>query len=123
MGVEGEPWLSWLWIDTKSAEVAVNAVKVCKAAGVPIRNGAMGYNLPTFIRLKVASARHQDCFSRRSGRSHPGRKPETEEKKRQGIGYEEMMLLPNGRGSNSGFCMILCFGLVGGIAKTQIQCT
>merc|ERR1712093_814894 len=60
--VHGEPWLSWLWIDTKSAEVANSATRVAKAAGVPIRNGAMGYKLPTFIRLKVTSARHQDVL-------------------------------------------------------------
>lgn len=60
--VYGEPWLSWLWIDTKSAEVANNATRVAKAAGVPIRNGAMGYKLPTFIRLKVTSAQHQDVL-------------------------------------------------------------
>merc|ERR550514_2566173 len=60
--VHGEPWLSWLWIDTKDAGVAARAVEVAKKAGVPIRNGAMGYNLPTFIRLKVTYEENQDVL-------------------------------------------------------------
>eukprot|EP00451_Oxyrrhis_marina_P001145 CAMPEP_0204270826 /NCGR_PEP_ID=MMETSP0468-20130131/19111_1 /ASSEMBLY_ACC=CAM_ASM_000383 /TAXON_ID=2969 /ORGANISM="Oxyrrhis marina" /LENGTH=371 /DNA_ID=CAMNT_0051246405 /DNA_START=43 /DNA_END=1158 /DNA_ORIENTATION=- len=58
----GEGWLSWLWIDTKDEEVAASAVKLAKAAGVPIRNGGMGYGVPTFIRLKVASSEKQDIL-------------------------------------------------------------
>lgn len=60
--VHGEKWLSWLWVDTKDAQVADKAVKLAKAAGVPIRNGAMGYGLPTFIRLKVADEMKQDIL-------------------------------------------------------------
>jgi len=60
--VFGEPWLSWLWIDTKDADIAIRAVEVAKQAGVPIRNGAMGYNLPTFIRLKVTYEENQDVL-------------------------------------------------------------
>lgn len=59
---KGERWLSWIWIDTKSTAVAAEAVKVCKKAGVPIRNGAMGYGLPSFIRVKVADQGKQDIF-------------------------------------------------------------
>jgi len=57
--VFGEPWLSWLWIDTKDAAIAARAVEVAKKAGVPIRNGAMGFNLPTYIRLKVTHEESQ----------------------------------------------------------------
>lgn len=58
----GEHWLSWLWIDTKSEAMASEAVKLAKAPGVPIRNGAMGYGLPSFIRIKVADAEKQDIL-------------------------------------------------------------
>lgn len=58
----GEPWLSWLWIDTKDVAVAELAVKLAKNAGVPMRNGAMGYGLPTFIRIKVADEMKQDIL-------------------------------------------------------------
>jgi len=62
--VHGEAWLSWLWVDTKDTGVATEAVRLCKAAGVPIRNGGMGYNLPTFIRIKVASSEKTDVLLR-----------------------------------------------------------
>ena len=35
--VAGEDWLSWLWIDTKDAAVAAEAVKRAKAAGAASR--------------------------------------------------------------------------------------
>jgi histidinol-phosphate/aromatic aminotransferase/cobyric acid decarboxylase-like protein len=34
------------------------------AAGTPIRNGAMGYNLPTFIRVAVRSPEKQNILLR-----------------------------------------------------------
>jgi len=60
--VHGERWLSWLWVDTKDEILADRAVKLAKKAGVPIRCGAMGYGLPTFIRLKVADVQKQDVL-------------------------------------------------------------
>ena len=51
--VTGEPYLSWVWVDTHDAAATERMVASCKAAGVPIRSGAPGYNLPTFIRLAV----------------------------------------------------------------------
>ena len=60
--VYGEKWLSWLWIDTHSAGEAAEAVRLAKAAGVPIRNGAMGYNMPTYIRIAVRSPDKQDVL-------------------------------------------------------------
>jgi len=53
--VYGERWLSWLWVDTGSDREAADAVRLAKSAGTPIRNGAMGYEEPTFIRIAVRS--------------------------------------------------------------------
>jgi histidinol-phosphate/aromatic aminotransferase/cobyric acid decarboxylase-like protein len=60
--VYGEPWLSWIWVDTHSSEEALEAVRRAKAVGCPIRNGAMGYEMPTFIRLAVRSPSKQDTL-------------------------------------------------------------
>jgi len=60
--VHGETWLSWLWVDTKDAVLADEAVKLAKKAGVPIRWGGMGYGLPTFIRIKVGDEMKQDTL-------------------------------------------------------------
>ncbi|KAJ1642166.1 hypothetical protein J3B02_005146 [Coemansia erecta] len=49
----GRKFLSWIWVDTKSEEVAERAIDLAKKAGVPVRSGRPGYNLPTFIRLAV----------------------------------------------------------------------
>ncbi|PVU98511.1 hypothetical protein BB560_005656 [Smittium megazygosporum] len=49
----GESFLSWIWIDTKSISVAETAVSLARTAGVPIRSGGPGYNLPSFIRIAV----------------------------------------------------------------------
>ncbi|KAJ2718684.1 hypothetical protein GGI07_005638 [Coemansia sp. Benny D115] len=49
----GREFLSWIWVDTGSETVAAKAVSLAKAAGVPVRSGKPGYNLPTFIRLAV----------------------------------------------------------------------
>ncbi|CAM9237264.1 unnamed protein product [Phaeothamnion confervicola] len=54
--VHGKPFLSWLWVDTKDATACVTAVARAKAAGVPVRSGAPGYNLPTFFRAAVRPA-------------------------------------------------------------------
>lgn len=49
----GEPYLSWVWVDTKCEIVSRNAVSLAKQNGVPIRSGKPGYNLPTYIRIAV----------------------------------------------------------------------
>ncbi|KAI8318159.1 PLP-dependent transferase [Martensiomyces pterosporus] len=49
----GRKFLSWIWVDTKSEAVAQKAVDLARAAGVPVRSGRPGYNLPTHIRLAV----------------------------------------------------------------------
>ncbi|KAJ1968957.1 hypothetical protein H4R34_006212 [Dimargaris verticillata] len=49
----GEPFLSWVWIDTGSEDVAQKAVALARGAGVPVRNGLPGYSRPTFVRVAV----------------------------------------------------------------------
>lgn len=49
----GKPYLSWLWVDTGSVEMAERACDLCKAAGLPVRSGKPGYEMPTYIRLAV----------------------------------------------------------------------
>lgn len=51
--VYGKDFLSWIWVDTKSESIAERAVVLAKAAGVPIRWGKSGYNLPTYLRFAV----------------------------------------------------------------------
>jgi len=51
----GEAFLSWVWIDTGSEEVAQKAVDVAKRNGTPIRWGKPGYRLPSYIRIAVRS--------------------------------------------------------------------
>jgi len=55
----GEPMLSWIWINTKDAGLAEKATKLCKAAGVPIRWGGLGYQRPEFLRVAVRSPHKQ----------------------------------------------------------------
>lgn len=51
--VHGKDFLSWLWIDTHNEELTRDIVRRTRAAGVPVRSGAPGYNLPTFFRAAV----------------------------------------------------------------------
>ena len=60
--VHGEPWLSWLWIDTKDAELTEKIVVAAKANGTPVRTGAAGYNMPTFFRMAVRSPENTADF-------------------------------------------------------------
>ncbi|CAG8463056.1 18572_t:CDS:2 [Acaulospora morrowiae] len=49
----GKKFLSWVWIDMKTIEIAEEAVAKAKAAGVPVRSGNPGYDRPTFVRVAV----------------------------------------------------------------------
>ncbi|KAL0094503.1 pyridoxal phosphate-dependent transferase [Phycomyces blakesleeanus] len=49
----GEPFLSWVWLDVRSDEVATKAVDLARAAGVPVRSGKPGYGCNTFVRIAV----------------------------------------------------------------------
>mmetsp|Transcript_12632 Transcript_12632/g.16431 ORF Transcript_12632/g.16431 Transcript_12632/m.16431 type:complete len:392 (-) Transcript_12632:382-1557(-) len=51
--LHGELYLSWVWVDCKDEEVQKQVVSLAKAAGVPVRSGTPGYNLPTFFRVAV----------------------------------------------------------------------
>ena len=56
--LKGEMFNSWIWIDTRSVEVATKAVKLAAEAGTPIRPGVHGYDRPTFIRIAVRQPEH-----------------------------------------------------------------
>jgi len=49
----GQPWTSWVWIDTGDAATAEAIYKASLACGCPVRHAEAGYNLPTFIRIAV----------------------------------------------------------------------
>lgn len=51
--VHGAPFNSWIWLDCKSADVAAAVVEASKAAGMPIRSGAPGYNMHSYVRFAV----------------------------------------------------------------------
>lgn len=53
----GKSFLSWVWADTGSVEVAERATQLAKEAGVPIRWGKQGYDQPSMVRVAV---RHPD---------------------------------------------------------------
>ncbi|CAI5743448.1 unnamed protein product [Peronospora destructor] len=54
----GKPFLSWIWLDTKSAATSEEACTLAKVHGVPVRSGKPGYNLPTFVRIAVRNPEH-----------------------------------------------------------------
>eukprot|EP00746_Dinoflagellata_sp_MGD_P123868 gnl/MRDRNA2_/MRDRNA2_58472_c0_seq2.p1 gnl/MRDRNA2_/MRDRNA2_58472_c0~~gnl/MRDRNA2_/MRDRNA2_58472_c0_seq2.p1 ORF type:complete len:507 (-),score=91.39 gnl/MRDRNA2_/MRDRNA2_58472_c0_seq2:250-1596(-) len=49
----GEPWLSWIWIDTGDEDVAERLYEACLEIGCPIRHAKQGYGIPTVIRVAV----------------------------------------------------------------------
>lgn len=51
--IYGKPYLSWIWVDTKSNDTAAEAVRLAKAHGVPVRSGKPGYELPSYVRIAV----------------------------------------------------------------------
>jgi len=60
--IKGEPYLSWVWVDCKSVQIADELVAVSKAAGVPVRSGSPGYHLPTMIRVAVRRPEHLEIL-------------------------------------------------------------
>jgi histidinol-phosphate/aromatic aminotransferase/cobyric acid decarboxylase-like protein len=54
----GKPFLSWLWCDTGDEGVALEAVRLAKAAGTPVRHGKPGYDMPTMVRVAVREPKH-----------------------------------------------------------------
>jgi hypothetical protein len=53
--IHGESFLSWLWIEVPTEILAEKIYKCSKKAGMPIRWGKIGYNMPNFIRVAVRS--------------------------------------------------------------------
>lgn len=51
--IRGQPFLSWLWCDTGDESTALEAVRLAKAAGTPVRHGKQGYDMPTMVRVAV----------------------------------------------------------------------
>lgn len=49
----GEKFLSWVWLDMKSEQVAEKAIELARGAGVPVRSGKPGYQCNTFVRVAV----------------------------------------------------------------------
>jgi len=49
----GQPWLSWIWIDTGSPDVADRVYQTALRCGCPIRHARSGYGMPSFVRLAV----------------------------------------------------------------------
>ena len=57
--MSGPPFISWIWCDTHSAQLAEICTEECKAAGVPIRWAKCGYNQPTCVRFGVRQPKSQ----------------------------------------------------------------
>ncbi|KAJ1914826.1 hypothetical protein H4219_004614 [Mycoemilia scoparia] len=49
----GRDFTSWIWVDTNSAEVAKEAVRLSQSVGMPVRSGTPGYQHHTYIRVAV----------------------------------------------------------------------
>jgi histidinol-phosphate/aromatic aminotransferase/cobyric acid decarboxylase-like protein len=49
----GREFLSWVWLDVGSEQLADAMVDGARAAGVPVRSGRPGYHRPTFVRVAV----------------------------------------------------------------------
>ncbi|CAH0476986.1 unnamed protein product [Peronospora belbahrii] len=50
-----KPFLSWIWLNTKSADISENACKLAKEHGVPVLSDKPSFNLPTFVRIAARS--------------------------------------------------------------------
>lgn len=58
----GEPFLSWIWIDTYNKDIAQLVYTIAKYNGTPIRIGKSGYNMDTYIRIAVRTEEKFDEF-------------------------------------------------------------
>lgn len=48
-----QPISTSLQVDTGSADVTTEAVKLASAVGTPVRSAGPGYNMPTYFRIAV----------------------------------------------------------------------
>ncbi|KAJ3031263.1 hypothetical protein HDV00_008402 [Rhizophlyctis rosea] len=58
----GKPFLSWIWIDFGRVDVADEATRRARVAGVPVRPGSNGYNRPTCVRIAARKASQVDVL-------------------------------------------------------------
>ena len=58
----GEPFLSWVWVQTENEVEASKVVLMCKQHGVPIRQGSYGYKAMGYIRFAVREADKLDLI-------------------------------------------------------------
>jgi len=49
----GQPYLSWVWIDTGSEETAESVYQASLDCGCPVRTAKQGYDRPTVVRMAV----------------------------------------------------------------------
>lgn len=59
---KGKDFLSWVWVDMKKEQVASEAVRLARDAGVPVRSGQPGYQRPTHVRVAVREEHHIDVL-------------------------------------------------------------
>lgn len=60
--LHGEDWLPWIWLDVVQPETAARFVEASIECGLPVRAGAIGYQQPSFVRVRVCSSEHQDIL-------------------------------------------------------------
>jgi len=58
--IHGETFLSWLWIELPSEEIAEKIYLCSKQSYMPVRWGKTGYNKNNFIRIAVRKMEHFD---------------------------------------------------------------
>ncbi|GAB5587888.1 hypothetical protein Unana1_02788 [Umbelopsis nana] len=59
---KGKDFLSWVWVDMKKEEVASEAVRLARDAGVPVRSGQPGYQRHTHVRVAVREEHYVDVL-------------------------------------------------------------
>lgn len=60
----GQDWLPWIWLDLAAPETATRFVEASVECGLPVRPGAMGYEQPSFVRVRVCSPGRQGILVR-----------------------------------------------------------
>ncbi|KAI8331661.1 pyridoxal phosphate-dependent transferase [Chlamydoabsidia padenii] len=60
--IHGKSFLSWVWIDMGSQEMADKAVALARRAGVPVRSGTPGYQCLSFVRVAVRKEAQVDVL-------------------------------------------------------------
>jgi len=76
----GQPWTSWVWIDTGNEAVAKAVYEASLECSCPVRHAAAGYNLPTIVRIAVRrpydfAVLYQALLRQEYASNNPGRAP------------------------------------------------